>query len=132
MTNATKRAILRWIHIIFRIPILGYIYGPVSEVQQYAAAVRFVFVPVIVPSGFWMYSGVFFGIIGVCDMARCISPVWIWGGCPESGRAIHHAEDLVGDSCATFKAIGAIHAVQPTAARCAVSRAELWSLGQSK
>jgi hypothetical protein len=27
----------RWIHIIFSIPILGYIYGPVSEVQQYAA-----------------------------------------------------------------------------------------------
>jgi hypothetical protein len=30
-------------------------------------------------------------------------PVWIWGGCPESGCAIHRAEDLVGDSCATFK-----------------------------
>jgi hypothetical protein len=41
----TKRSILRWIHIIFSIPILGYIYGPVSEVQPYAAAVRFVFLP---------------------------------------------------------------------------------------
>ena len=65
MNNATKRSILRWIHIIFTIPILGYIYGPASEVQQYAGAVRFVFVPVIVLSGFWMYSGVFFAIIGV-------------------------------------------------------------------
>jgi hypothetical protein len=52
MNDATKRSILRWIHIIFGIPILGYIYGPVSEVQQYAAAVRFVFLPVIVLSGF--------------------------------------------------------------------------------
>ena len=45
ISNATKRSIVRWIHIIFSIPILGYIYGPVSEVQQYAAAVRFVFLP---------------------------------------------------------------------------------------
>jgi DNA-binding transcriptional LysR family regulator len=39
-------------------------------------------------------------------MARCISPVWIWGGCLESGRAIHRAEDLVGQWCAAFKVIG--------------------------
>src|SRR5580765_3722625 len=65
ISNATKRSILRWIHLIFTIPILGYIYGQPSEVQQYATAVRSVFVPVIILSGFWMYSGVFFAIIGV-------------------------------------------------------------------
>ncbi len=65
MSNATKRAILRSIHLILTIPILGYIYGEPSEVQQYAAAVRFVFVPVIILSGFWMYSGVLFAVIGV-------------------------------------------------------------------
>ena len=65
MTNATKRTILRCIHLIFTIPVVGYIYGEASEVQQYARAVRFVFVPVIMLSGFWMYSGVFFAIIGV-------------------------------------------------------------------
>ena len=65
ISNAAKRSILRWVHIIVTIPILGYIYGPASEVQQYAGAVRFVFVPVIVLSGLWMYSGVFFAIIGV-------------------------------------------------------------------
>ena len=65
MNNATKRSILRSIHLILSIPILGYIYGEPSEVQQYAAAVRFVFVPVIILSGFWMYAGVFFAIIGV-------------------------------------------------------------------
>ena len=63
--NATQRSILRWIHLIFTIPILGYIYGEASEVQQYAGAARFVFVPVLILSGFWMYSGVFFAIIGV-------------------------------------------------------------------
>ena len=65
ISNAAKRAILRCIHLILSIPILGYIYEPASEVQQYAGGVRFIFVPVMILSGFWMYSGVFFAIIGV-------------------------------------------------------------------
>jgi hypothetical protein len=65
ISNAIKRSILRWIHLIFIIPILGYIYGEASEVQQYAGAVRFVFVPVLILSGYWMYAGMFFAIIGV-------------------------------------------------------------------
>jgi hypothetical protein len=28
MKDATKRSIVRWIHIVFAIPILGYIYSP--------------------------------------------------------------------------------------------------------
>ena len=65
ISNATTRSILRWIHIIVTIPIFGYIYGPASEVQQYADGVRYIFVPVMVLSGLWMFSGVFFAIIGV-------------------------------------------------------------------
>jgi hypothetical protein len=65
MNNATKRSILRAIHLILSIPILGYIYSPFEEIPNYAPAVRFVFVPVIILSGFWMFSGVFFAIIGV-------------------------------------------------------------------
>jgi hypothetical protein len=65
ISNATKRATLRAIHLVLSIPILGYIYGEPSQVQQYAGAARFVFVPVIILSGFWMYSGVFFAILGV-------------------------------------------------------------------
>ena len=65
ISNATKRSILRSIHLILGIPILGYIYSPFKELPNYAPAVRFVFVPVIILSGFWMYSGVFFAIIGV-------------------------------------------------------------------
>lgn len=81
MTSTINRSILRWIHLIFTIPILGYIYGQPSEVQQYAGAVRFVFVPVIVLSGFWMYSGVIFAIIGVA--------VWLGAYClAGSGAAI--------------------------------------------
>ena len=65
ISNASKRSILRWIHLIFIIPVLGYIYGEASAVQQYAGAARLVFVPVLILSGYWMFSGVFFAIIGV-------------------------------------------------------------------
>lgn len=57
MTPAAKRSILRWIHIIFALPILGYIYGPAAEVEQYAAFHRLIFVPVVVLTGFWMWKG---------------------------------------------------------------------------
>jgi hypothetical protein len=57
MKDATKRSILRSIHIFFSIPILGYIYSPFEEIPNYAPVVRFVAVPVIVLSGFWMWKG---------------------------------------------------------------------------
>jgi hypothetical protein len=47
MNSATKRSILRWIHLVFTIPILGYIYEPASEVEQYAGGARYIFVPVL-------------------------------------------------------------------------------------
>lgn len=65
INNAAKRNILRVFHLVLSIPILGYIYSKPSEVQQYADAVRFVFVPITILSGFWMYAGVIFAIIGV-------------------------------------------------------------------
>ena len=52
-----KRWIPRWIHIIFSIPILGYIYSPFEEIPKYAPAVRFVFLPIMVLSGLWMWKG---------------------------------------------------------------------------
>jgi hypothetical protein len=57
ISEATKRSIFRWIHIAFGIPILGYIYSPFKEIPNYAPAVRFVFAPVIVLSGLWMWKG---------------------------------------------------------------------------
>ena len=35
--NATKRSNLRWIHIVFVIPILGYIHSPFEEIPKYAS-----------------------------------------------------------------------------------------------
>lgn len=57
MKDATKRSIVRWIHIVFAIPILGYIYSPFERLPDYAPATRFVFLPVMVVSGLWMWKG---------------------------------------------------------------------------
>ena len=57
MKNSTQRLIFRWIHIIFGIPIIGYIYSPFDKIPNYAPATRFVFVPIILLSGFWMWKG---------------------------------------------------------------------------
>src|SRR5207244_10608813 len=65
ISNATKRSILRWIHLVIAIPILGYIYSPFAELPNYAAVTRFVFAPVIILAGYWMYAGVGFAVIGV-------------------------------------------------------------------
>ena len=57
MNDATKRRVFRWIHLVFSIPIIGYIYSPFEKLPQYAPAVRFVFFPAIVLSGLWMWKG---------------------------------------------------------------------------
>jgi hypothetical protein len=57
MKDATKRSIFRWIHIIFGIPILGYIYDSPSDTPNYASTVRYVFLPVLLLSGLWMWKG---------------------------------------------------------------------------
>src|SRR5213080_3957801 len=65
ISRATTRSILRWVHLVLAIPILGYIYSPFAELPNYAAVTRFVFAPVIILAGYWMYAGAVFAIIGV-------------------------------------------------------------------
>ena len=74
MKDATKRSIFRWIHIVFSVPIIGYIYSPFEQIPNYAPVVRFVAVPVIVLSGLWMWKG---------HLLRRLS----WRGRPEEKRA---------------------------------------------
>jgi hypothetical protein len=57
VSNATQRLICRWIHIIFSIPILGYIYSPFEKLPAYAFKTRFVFVPAMILSGLWIWKG---------------------------------------------------------------------------
>lgn len=57
MKPGTARQILRWIHLVFSIPIIGYIYSPFQVIPQYAPVVRFIAVPAIVVTGLWMWQG---------------------------------------------------------------------------
>jgi hypothetical protein len=57
VNQGIPRSIFRWIHIVFGIPILGYIYSPFEEIPKYAPLVRFVFLPTLVLSGLWMWKG---------------------------------------------------------------------------
>jgi hypothetical protein len=57
MSSATKRWIPRLIHLIFSIPIIGYVYSSFEELPNYAPVVRFVSIPVLVLTGLWMWKG---------------------------------------------------------------------------
>lgn len=57
MKASTERMLIRWLHLLISIPIIGYIYGPVSSIPEAAAAVRFIFFPVLVLSGLWLWKG---------------------------------------------------------------------------
>jgi hypothetical protein len=61
MKEATNRSIFRWIHLVFSIPILGYIYNPFDKIPNYAPATRFVFVPLMVLSGYGCGKAMSFG-----------------------------------------------------------------------
>ena len=57
MKIPAQRTVFRWIHILFSIPILGYIYSPLDKLPDYAPLTRFVFLPAMVASGLWMWKG---------------------------------------------------------------------------
>lgn len=57
MSPGTSRSIVRWIHLILSIPIIGYVYSPFEDIPQYAPVVRFVALPGIVLTGLWMWKG---------------------------------------------------------------------------
>jgi hypothetical protein len=57
MSQSTIRTIFRWIHIVFGIPVIGYIYDSPTDTPNYAFSVRYVILPVLLLSGLWMWKG---------------------------------------------------------------------------
>lgn len=57
ISASTQRVIVRWIHLVLAIPIIGYIYSPFEQLPNYAPTVRFVAFPVILMTGLWMWKG---------------------------------------------------------------------------
>jgi thiosulfate reductase cytochrome b subunit len=57
MKVATQRKVMRWLHIIASIPLIGYIYGPVKNIPNAVFAIKWVLLPLIVLTGLWMWKG---------------------------------------------------------------------------
>ena len=55
MKAATERQIIRVLHLVLSIPIVGYLYGPVASIPQAARLTRWVAMPVVVLTGFWLW-----------------------------------------------------------------------------
>ena len=67
MKASTKRIILRIVHLVAVIPVLGYVYQPVAEAEQYQRFTQLVFIPVAILAGYWMYMGLVWAILGAAS-----------------------------------------------------------------
>jgi thiosulfate reductase cytochrome b subunit len=56
MKASFERKLIRWLHILIGIPVVGFIYGPVAQIPRAAFAVRFIFFPILVLSGLWLWK----------------------------------------------------------------------------
>ena len=57
MKASAERKLIRWIHIVFSVPIIGYIYGPVATIPVSAMIVKWIIFPLLVLSGLWLWKG---------------------------------------------------------------------------
>ncbi len=55
MTRLRERDIIRVLHLVLSIPVVGYLYGPVEHIAPAAFFVRWVAFPLVALSGFWMW-----------------------------------------------------------------------------
>ena len=67
MKPSTKRIILRIVHLVAVIPVLGYVYQPVAEAAEYQQFTQLVFIPVAILTGYWMYMGLAWAILGAAS-----------------------------------------------------------------
>jgi hypothetical protein len=67
MKASTKRLILRIVHLVSVIPVLGYVYQPVAEAAEYQRFTQMVFIPLAILTGYWMYMGAVWGVLGAAS-----------------------------------------------------------------
>jgi hypothetical protein len=53
--NIRERDLIRWIHLLLSVPILGYFYGPVEHIPRAAFFARWIAMPIVLLSGLWMW-----------------------------------------------------------------------------
>jgi hypothetical protein len=51
MTPTRKRTLLRWVHLLFALTLVGYVYGPPEETVQYLPYFRYIYLPVVIATG---------------------------------------------------------------------------------
>ena len=56
MNSLSERALIRTLHLVLSIPIIGFIYGPVAHIPPAATFTRLIAVPVVALSGIWMWQ----------------------------------------------------------------------------
>ena len=55
MTPRHERNLIRWLHLVLSVPILGFLYGPVAQIPQAAWFTRWIAVPAVIFSGLWLW-----------------------------------------------------------------------------
>lgn len=50
-----ERDVIRLLHLILSIPILGFLYGPVAHIPRAAWFTRWIAFPVVLASGLWLW-----------------------------------------------------------------------------
>lgn len=50
-----ERDVIRVVHLVLSVPIVGYLYGPVASIPQGAWFTRWIAFPVVVLSGLWLW-----------------------------------------------------------------------------
>ena len=57
ISASTTRVIVRWIHLVLAIPVIGYVYSPFENLPDYTPVVRFIAIPIVALTGLWMWKG---------------------------------------------------------------------------
>ncbi len=57
MKASTERKVIRWFHILASIPLIGYLYGPVSKIPEAVLMLKWVIFPLTILSGLWLWKG---------------------------------------------------------------------------
>jgi len=56
ITPIRLRVILRWMHIIFGLVVLCYIYSPFNQYRSFQIIIKLIVIPGIVLSGIWLWK----------------------------------------------------------------------------
>jgi hypothetical protein len=52
----SERSLIRTLHLVLSVPIVGFIYGPVAHIPPAVNFTRFVAVPLVAISGLWLWQ----------------------------------------------------------------------------